>query len=186
MALRKAFPQVPYRGSHGSQEVPDARQPKQRLTKKAQPQSKQTQQKKTKKLSVSTQQKTQQTQQKQTQLSADEAAVQQFINSPAFHEKVSMEVEKQLVTQRKSARFDRVYNRALKVMRQFALLADGDPEVYTEEGDLLLEYIGKMTKLHCKRKRMPLKELQEFDKANAAFARLKHKRPQDAQESTRQ
>ena len=71
-------------------------------------------------------------------------------------------------------------------MRQFAFLADGDPEVYTEEGDLLLEYIGKMTKLHCKRKRMPLKELQEIDKVNAACSRLKHKRPQDAQESRRQ
>ena len=58
--------------------------------------------------------------------------------------------------------------------------------MYTEEGDLLLEYIGKMTKLQCKRKGKPLKELQEIDKVNAAFSRLKHKIPQDAQESTRQ
>ena len=45
----------------------------------------------------------------------------------------------------------KVYNKAQKVMKEFALLADGDPDVYTEEGDLLLEYMGKMNKLQLRR-----------------------------------
>ena len=65
-----------------------------------------------------------------------------------------MEVEKQLDKKRRSDRFDKVYNRANKVMRQFAFLADGDPEVYKDEGDLLLEYMGKMTELQGRRKWM--------------------------------
>ena len=89
--------------------------------------------------------------------------------------KFTMEVEKQLDKKRRSDRFDKVCKRAQKVMRQFACLADGDPEAYTDEGDLLLEYMGKMTELQCRRK-------GEFETAerqadlNAAFSNLKHKR----------
>ena len=60
-------------------------------------------------------------------------------------------------------------------MKEFALLADGDPDVYTEEGDLLHEYMGKMTELQCRR-------TGKFDSAarmaevNASFSKLKHKR----------
>ena len=63
-----------------------------------------------------------------------------------------MEVEKQLDKKRRSDSLDKVYNRAQTVMRQFAFLADGDPEVYKDEGDLFLEYTGKMTELQCRRK----------------------------------
>ena len=61
-------------------------------------------------------------------------------------------------------------------MRQFAFLADGDPEAITEEGDLLLEYIGKMNYLQCKRKGVPLEDLKEVAALNEAFSRLKHVR----------
>ena len=121
-------PRVP--GSHG-----DAKQPKKSK-------SKQTQQ-------------TKQTKNRLTKNEQDEAAVQKFLSSPAFNgfldAKVTMEVEKQLDKKRRSDMVDKVYNRAQKVMRQFAFLADGDPEVYKDEGDLLVEYMGKMTELQCRR-----------------------------------
>ena len=100
----------------------------------------------------------------------NEAAMQKFLSSPAYDEatvqkrlsepvfngflnaRVTMEVEKQLDKKRRSDRVDKVYNKAQKVMRQFAFLADGDPEVYTDEGDLLLEYMAKMTHLQSRRK----------------------------------
>ena len=85
-----------------------------------------------------------------------------------------MELEKQLDRKRRICRLDKVCNRAQKVMRQFAVLADGDPEVYSDEGDLLLEYMGKMTELQCRRK--GVKEQKEIAEVNAAFSRLKHKR----------
>ena len=87
-----------------------------------------------------------------------------------------MEVEKQLGKKMRSDRFNTVYNRAQKVMRQFAFLADGDPEVYTDEGDLLLEYMGKMIELQCRRKGMSLKEPKEIAEVHAARPRLKHTR----------
>ena len=86
-----------------------------------------------------------------------------------------MEVQQQLEKNKRSDRLQKVYNKAQKVMKEFALLADGDPDVYTEEGDLLQEYMGKMTELQCRRK-------GQFDNAasmaalNGAFSRLKHKR----------
>ena len=82
----------------------------------------------------------------------------------------------QLDKLRKSDRMDKVYKRAFKVMRQFAFLVDGDPEAITEEGDLLLEYIGKMNCLQCKRKGVPLEDLKEVAALNEAFSRLKHAR----------
>ena len=75
---------------------------------------------------------------------------------------------------RRSDRVDKVYKRAEKVMRQFALLADGDPDGVTEEGDLLLEYIGKMTKLQCRRKGK-MNDMHEMEDLNASFSRLKQK-----------
>ena len=109
----------------------------------------------------------------------DEATVQKLLSDPAFNgflnARVTMEVEKQLDNKRRSGRLDKVYNRAQKAMRQFAFLADGDPEVYKAEGDLLREFMGKMTELHCKRKRMA-ESAERMAEVNAAFSRLKHKR----------
>ena len=119
-------PKMP--GSHG-----DARQPKKSKSKQAQ-----------------------QTKKRLTKKEQDEAAVQKFLSSPDFNgfldAKVTMEVEKQLDKKRRSDMVDKVYNRAQKVMSQFAFLADGDLEVYKDEGDLLVEYMGKMTELQCRRK----------------------------------
>ena len=85
-----------------------------------------------------------------------EATVDKVLSDPAFNgflnARITMEVEKQLDKKRRSDRLDKVYNKAQKVMRQFAFLADGDPEVYKDEGDLLVEYMGKMTELQCRRK----------------------------------
>ena len=154
-------PRMP--GSHG-----DARQPKKSKHSK----SKQTKDPKTPKRTK----QTKQTKKRLTKKEPDEAAVQKFLSSPAFNARVTMEVEKQLDKKRRRDRFDKVCNRAFKVMRQFAFLADGDPEVYTDEGDLLLEYMGKMTELQCRRNEMLLKELKEIAEVNAAFSMLKHKR----------
>ena len=54
-------------------------------------------------------------------------------------------------------------------------MADGDPEVYKDEGDLLLEYMGKMTELQCRRKGAFERAERQAD-LNEAFCRLKHKR----------
>ena len=82
--------------------------------------------------------------------------MQKLLSDPAFNgflnARVTVEVEKQLDKQRGSYRLDKVCNMAQKVMKQFAFLADGDPEVYSDDGDLLLEYMGKMTELQCRRK----------------------------------
>jgi hypothetical protein len=93
-----------------------------------------------------------------------------FVNT-----KVTMEVEKQLDKKRRSDRLEAVYNKAHKVMKQFAFLADGDPEVYKAEGDLLREYMGKMTELQCRRKGRA-ESAERMAEVNAAFSRLKHKR----------
>ena len=82
-----------------------------------------------------------------------------------------MEVDKKM----RSDKFDKVCNRAFKVMRQFAVLADGDPDGVTPEGDLLLEYMGKMTVLQCQRKRH-FGNAERVAEVNASFAFLKHKR----------
>ena len=109
----------------------------------------------------------------------DEATVQKLLSDPAFkgllNARVTMEVEKQLDKKRRSDRLDKVYNKAQKVMRQFAFLADGDPEAYTDEGDLLLEYMGKMTELQCRRKGV-FERADRMAEVNASFSRLKHKR----------
>ena len=120
--------------------------------------------------------KTKKTKQRLTKKEQDEAAIQQFLSSQAFNETLQMAVEVQIDKQMRSERCDRVYKRAHKVMRQFAFLANGNPEVYTEEGDLLLEYMGKMTELQCKREGMSWKDIQEIRELNAAFSNLKHKR----------
>ena len=151
-------PRMP--GSHG-----DARQPKKSKGPKTQ-QSKQSKDPKTQQ-SKQTQQ-TKQTKKRLTKKEQDEAAVQKFLSSEAFNARVTMEVEKQLDKKRRSDRCDKVYKRAEKVMRQFAFLADGDPEVYTDEGDLLLEYMGKMARLQCRR--------QAFSRLNAAVSRHRHNR----------
>ena len=116
--------------------------------------------------------KTKKTKQRLTKKEQDDAAIQRFLSSQAFTEALTMQLDKL----RKSDRMDKVYKRAFKVMRQFAFLADGDPEAITEEGDLLLEYIGKMNYLQCKRKGVPLEDLKEVAALNEAFSRLKHVR----------
>ena len=101
--------------------------------------------------------------------------MQKFLSSPVFNEylnaRVTMEVDKKM----RSDKFDKVCNRAFKVMRQFAFLADGDPDGVTPEGDLLLEYMGKMTVLQCQRKRH-FGNAERVAEVNASFAILKHKR----------
>ena len=144
------------------------------------PKTKQSNQSKDPKTQQSKQtQQTKQTKKRLTKKEQDEAAVQKVLSSPAFNEfldaRVTMEVEKQLDNKRRSGRFDKVYNKAKKVMRQFALLADGDPEVYTDEGDLLLDYMGKMTELQSRRKVMA-ERAERMAEVNASFSRLKHKR----------
>ena len=94
---------------------------------------------------------TKQTKKRHTKKEQDEAAVQKFLSSSAFNARVTMEVQQQLEKNKRSDRLQKVYNKAQKVMKEFALLADGDPDVYTEEGDLLLEYMGKMNKLQMRR-----------------------------------
>ena len=134
-----------------------------------------------------------QTKKRLTKKEQDQAAVQKFLSSPAYDEatvqkvlsdqrfngfldaRVTMEVEKQLDKKKRSDRFDKVYKRAQKVLKQFASLADGDPEVYKEEGDLLLEYMGKMTELQCRRKGL-FESAERQAGLNASFSRLKHKR----------
>ena len=72
--------------------------------------------------SKQTQQKPGQTKKRLTKKEQDEAAVQKFLSSPAGE----IWIEEQLDKKRRSDRLDKVYKRAEKVMRQFALLADGD------------------------------------------------------------
>ena len=69
----------------------------------------------------------------------------------------------------------KAYKKAEKLMKEFALLADGDPDVYTEEGDLLQEYMGKMIELQCRRKGL-VGNAASMAQLNGAFSRLKHKR----------
>ena len=83
--------------------------------------------------------------------------------------------QKQLDKKMRSDEMDKVYNKAFKVMRQFAFLADGDPDAVTAEGDLLLEYTAKMTQLQCQRKRL-FGNAERVAEMNASFPRLKHKR----------
>ena len=87
-----------------------------------------------------------------TKKEQDEQAVHKLLASPALEgylkARISDEVEKQM----KSAKLDHVYEKAYKVMKQFALLGDGDPDKYAEEQDCLVQYMGKMVKLQIKRK----------------------------------
>ena len=82
-----------------------------------------------------------------------------------------MDIDKKM----RSDKVDKVYNKAFKVMRQFAFLADGNPDGATAEGDLLLEYMGKMTELQCQRKRH-FANGENMAEVNASFAIFKHKR----------
>ena len=77
----------------------------------------------------------------------------------------------------------KAYKKAEKLMKEFALLADGNPDVYTEEGDLLYEYMGKMTMLQCKRKGLE-NNAASMDQLTGAFSRCmaacKHQKEKDA------
>lgn len=115
-----------------------------------------------------------------TKKEQDEQAVNKFLASPALdfmrthlegylNAKISAEVDKQ----RKIAKLDRVYKNAEKVMRQWALLGDGNPEEFAEEQDCLVTFMGKMVELQLKRKRQ-LSAASNMAETNAAYSRIKH------------
>ena len=75
--------------------------------------------------------------------------------------------------QRKSAKLDKVYKKAEQVLREWALLGDGNPEQLADEQDCLVTYMGKMVELQLKRKRQ-LSAASSMAEINAADARINH------------
>jgi outer membrane biosynthesis protein TonB len=142
--------------------VPEqTKKPKETKAKKSEPRKpKETQTKKPKEPK-----ETKQRAKRQTKKEQDEQAVNQFLASPAWE----AEVDKQ----RKSAKLDRVYKKAEKVMKEFALLGDGNPEQLAEEKDCLVTCMGKMVELQLKRKRQ-LSAASNMAEINAAYSRIKH------------
>ena len=142
--------------------VPEqTKKPKETKAKKSEPRKpKETQTKKPKEPK-----ETKQRAKRQTKKEQDEQAVNKFLASPAWE----AEVDKQ----RKSAKLDRVYKKAEKVMKEFALLGDGNPEQFAEEEDCLVTYLGKMVQLQLKRKRQ-LSAASNMAEINAAYSRIKH------------
>lgn len=142
--------------------VPEqTKKPKETKAKKSEPRKpKETQTKKPKEPK-----ETKQRAKRPTKKEQDEQAVNKFLASPAWE----AEVDKQ----RKSAKLDRVYKKAEKVMKEFALLGDGNPEQLAEEKDCLVTYMGKMVELQLKRKRQ-LSAASNMAEINAAYSRIKH------------
>ena len=90
---------------------------------------------------------------RQTKKEQDEQAVNKFLASPAWEGYLSARISAEVDKQSKSAKLDRVYKKAEQVMKDFALLGDGNPEQFAEEEDCLVTYLGKMVQLQLKRKR---------------------------------
>ena len=90
---------------------------------------------------------------RQTKKEQDEHAVNKFLASPAWEGYLSARISAEVDKQSKSAKLDRVYKKVEQVMKDFALLGDGNPEQFAEEGDCLVTYLGKMVQLQLKRKR---------------------------------
>ena len=83
--------------------------------------------------------------------------------------RISAEVDKQ----RKRARLDKVYKKTEKVMKEFALLGDGNPEQLAEEQERRVTYMNKRVELQLKRKRQ-LSAASHMVEVNAAYSRIKH------------
>ena len=86
-----------------------------------------------------------------------------------MNERISAEVDRQ----RKRVKLDRVYKKAEKVVEEFALLGDGNPEQFAEEKDCLVTCIGKMVELQLKRKRQ-FSAASNVAELNDAYSRIKH------------
>ena len=143
--------------------VPEqTKKPKETKAKKAEPRKpKETQTKKPK-------------QPKQTKQSVKRQSwLNKFLASPAWEGYLSARISAEVDKQRKSAKLDRVYKKAEKVMKEFALLGDGNPEQFAEEKDCLVTYMGKMVELQLKRKRQ-LSAASNMAEINAAYSRIKH------------
>ena len=127
--------------------VPEqTKKPKETKAKKSEPRKpKETQTKKPK--------ETKQRAKRQTKKEQDEQAVNKFLASPAWEGYLSARISAEVDKQSKSAKLDRVYKKAEQVMKEFALLGDGNPEQLAEEEDCLVTYLGKMVQLQLKRKR---------------------------------
>ena len=82
---------------------------------------------------------------------------------------IAAEVHKQ----KKSAQLDTVNKKTDKVMREWALLGDGNPEHFAEEPDCLVTYIGKMVELQLKGTRQ-VSAASNMAEINAAYSRIKH------------
>ena len=66
-------------------------------------------------------------------------------------------------------------------MKEWALLADGNPEEFAEEPDCLVIYMGKMVELQLKRKNQ-FSAASNMAEVNAAFSRIKHAPLQHAED----
>ena len=110
---------------------------------------------------------------RQTKKEQDEQAVNTFLASPAWEGYLSARISAEVDKQSKSAKLDRVYKKAEQVMKDFALLGDGNPEQFAEEEDCLVTYLGKMVQLQLKRKRQ-LSAASNMAEINAAYSRIKH------------
>ena len=78
-----------------------------------------------------------------TKKEQDEQAANKFLASPTCASYLSAMIPAEVDKQRTSAKRDEVYKKADKVMQEFALLGDGNPELFAEEQDCLVPYIGK-------------------------------------------
>ena len=150
--------------------VPEqTKKPKETKAKKSEPRKpKETQTKKPKEPK-----ETKQRAKRQTKKEQDEQAVNKFLASPAWEGYLSARISAEVDKQRKSAKLDGVYKNAEKVMKEFALLGDGNPEQLAEEKDCLVTYMGKMVELQLKRKRQ-LSAASNMAEINAAYSRIKH------------
>ena len=110
---------------------------------------------------------------RQTKKEQDEQAVKKFLASPAWEGHLRARISAEVHKQRKSAQLDKVNKKTEKVMREWALLGDGNPEQLAEEQDCLVTYIGKMVELQLKRKRQ-LSAASNMFEINAAYSRIKH------------
>ena len=102
-----------------------------------------------------------------------EQAVSKLLASPACEGYWSAMISAEVNKQRNSAKLDEAYKKADKVMQEFALLGDGNPEQFAEEQECLVAYMGKIVELQLNRKRQ-LSAASNTAQINAAYSRIKH------------
>ena len=93
--------------------------------------------------------------------------------SPAGEGYLNAMISAQINKQRKSAKREEVYKTADEVMQEFALLGDGNPELFQEEQECLVTYMGTMVELQLKRIGQ-LSAASHMAEVNAAYSRIKH------------